>query len=122
MLSAQTPDNGPDYRPPAYARRRRSGSELFALRTEEVLLVLGRVVAIIGYAWLFFVDIMLALRVFMLAFSANPAAPFARFVYTTTADMMAPFRGLFPPRPLAVTGYSMSPRSSPSSFTHSSCT
>lgn len=106
-MSAQTTGGETPVAPPPPTRpvRRRSPSQLFALRTEETLLFLGRVIAIIGYVWLFFVDLLLAMRIFMLAFSANPSAPIARFVYLTTADMMEPFRGLFPPRPLAVTGY-----------------
>jgi uncharacterized protein YggT (Ycf19 family) len=94
-----------DYNAPRPPVHRRTRSQMFTLRTEEVLLMIGRAVAIIGYIWLFVVDILLALRVFMLAFSANPNAPIARFVYRTTADMMAPFRGLFPPHPIDVTGY-----------------
>lgn len=76
-----------------------------ALRTEKGLLVLGRMVAYLAYAWLVFVDVLLIFRVFLLAFAANPNAGFARFIYTTTADVMAPFRGLFPPHPVQSTGY-----------------
>lgn len=76
-----------------------------ALRTEKALLLLGRAVAYLAYAWLVLVDILLMFRVFLLLFAANPDTPFAHFVYTTSADVMEPFRGLFPPHPVQTTGY-----------------
>ncbi len=80
-------------------------AEPITLKTEKLVLGLGKAVAYLAYAWLVFVDIMLTFRVFLLAFGADPKAGIARFIYTTTADVMAPFRGLFPPRPLDTTGY-----------------
>ena len=82
-----------------------SRPEAAALRAEEGLIWLGRLVAYLAYAWLVFVDILLSFRVLLLLFGANPNAGFARFVYTTSADAMAPFRGLFPPHSLLTTGY-----------------
>jgi uncharacterized protein YggT (Ycf19 family) len=83
----------------------RRRSEVTALETERILIDLGRVVAFLFYAWLVFVDILLLFRVFLLALGANPTAGFFRFIMVTTADVMAPFRGLFPPHPITVTGY-----------------
>lgn len=82
-----------------------AGGDRVALRAEEGLLVLGRIVAWLAYAWLVLVDVLLVFRVVLLAFGANPEAQFFKFVVTTTADVMAPFRGLFPPHALNATGY-----------------
>ena len=48
---------------------------------------------------------LLGLRVFLLAFSANAATPFVDFIYRTSADYLAPFRGIFPARSIGETGY-----------------
>lgn len=82
-----------------------SSSDPVALRAEKGLLLIGRLAAYLAYAWLVFVDLLLGFRVFLLLFGANPHAGFARFIYTTSADAMAPFRGLFPPHALEATGY-----------------
>ena len=47
----------------------------------------------------------LALRVFLLAFSANMTAGFANFVLRVSNDYMEPFRGIFTGRGLGETGY-----------------
>lgn len=68
-------------------------------------LMVGKVVAYAMYVLVIFAEILLAFRIFLLAFSANAATPFVNFVYTTSADFLDPFRGIFPPRPLNETGY-----------------
>lgn len=68
-------------------------------------LSVSRIVAYIIYAWAFVAVVLLSLRVFMLAFSANVNTPFVEFVYRTSADYMAPFRDIFPIKPLGETGY-----------------
>lgn len=68
-------------------------------------LSVSRIVAYIVYAWAFVAAILLTLRVFMLAFSANVNTPFVEFVYRTSADYMAPFRDIFPVKPVGETGY-----------------
>lgn len=68
-------------------------------------LSVSRIVAYIVYAWAFVAVILLSLRVFMLAFSANASTPFVEFVYRTSADYMAPFRDIFPVKPIGETGY-----------------
>lgn len=68
-------------------------------------LSVSRIIAYIVYAWAFIAVVVLALRVFLLAFSANASTPFVEFVYRTSADYMAPFRDIFPVKPLSETGY-----------------
>lgn len=57
------------------------------------------------YLWVLFGIIMLALRVFLLAFSANTTVGFGHFVIETSASYLQPFRTLFPPHPVGDTGY-----------------
>jgi uncharacterized protein YggT (Ycf19 family) len=76
-----------------------------ATRTELALLVVGKVVAYAMYAYVIFIDIMLLFRILLLAFGANPTVGFSQFVFRTTSDALAPFRGLFPPHAIGETGY-----------------
>ena len=55
--------------------------------------------------WVIIGAIALFLRVFLLAFSANPTTWFVDFVYRVSSDYLAPFRGIFPPREVGDTGY-----------------
>lgn len=66
---------------------------------------ISKVIAWIMYIWVFIGIILLGLRLFLLAFSASTAAPFVQFVYRTSSDYLAPFRGIFPPRQITETGY-----------------
>lgn len=68
-------------------------------------LKIGKVVTILLYIWVMFGVIVLGLRVFLLAFSANAATPFVQYIYKTSADYLAPFRGIFPSKPVGETGY-----------------
>lgn len=68
-------------------------------------LKIGKVVGYAMYAWVIFGIIVLGLRVFLLAFSANPDAGFSNFIATTSATFMEPFRGIFPPKEVGETGY-----------------
>lgn len=68
-------------------------------------LKVSKVIVWVMYAWVIFGIIILALRVFLLAFSANQEAGFAEFVLNTSADYMQPFRGLFPAKTVGTTGY-----------------
>ncbi len=68
-------------------------------------LTVGKVITYAMYIWVIFGIIMLGLRVFLLAFSANAATPFVNFVYETSATFLQPFRGIFPPRQVGETGY-----------------
>ncbi len=81
-----------------------------AYETERTIAVptylrISKVIAYIMYGWVFIGITLLGLRVFLLAFSANVATPFVSFVYRTSADYLAPFREIFPPRQIGETGY-----------------
>lgn len=65
----------------------------------------GKVLTYAMYALVIFAEIVLAFRVFLLAFSANATSPFVEFIYRTSADFLQPFRGIFPPRNVGETGY-----------------
>lgn len=66
---------------------------------------IGKVLTYAMYAFVIFAEIVLAFRVFLLAFSANPSSPFVKFIYDTSADFLQPFRGIFPPKAVGETGY-----------------
>ncbi|MDQ5972103.1 MAG: hypothetical protein QG553_262 [Patescibacteria group bacterium] len=68
-------------------------------------LTIGKVISYALYAWVIFGIIVLGLRVFLLAFSANSTTPFVEFIYNTSASFLQPFRGIFPPKPIGQTGY-----------------
>jgi uncharacterized protein YggT (Ycf19 family) len=68
-------------------------------------LVVGKVITWAMYIWVLFGIIILGIRVFLLAFSANSTTPFVNFIYTTSARFLQPFRGIFPPQPVGQTGY-----------------
>lgn len=68
-------------------------------------LKVSKIGAYILYAWVIAGVISLALRVFLLLFSANPTTPFVDFIYRISTDYLSPFRGIFPPRPVGETGY-----------------
>lgn len=65
----------------------------------------GRAVAYFANGFLYFANALLLFRVFFLLFSANPSTPFVQWVYNVTTDLMAPFRGIFPTKPVGETGY-----------------
>lgn len=65
----------------------------------------SKIIAYIVYAWMALGIGLLSLRVFLLAFSANIETPFVNFIYRTSADYLAPFRGIFPSRSINETGY-----------------
>ena len=68
-------------------------------------LIVGKVITYAMYIWVIFGIIILGIRVFLLAFSANPGTPFVNFVYNTSATFLQPFRGIFPPKSVGTTGY-----------------
>jgi uncharacterized protein YggT (Ycf19 family) len=65
----------------------------------------GKIISYALYAWVIFGIIVLLLRTFLLAFSANPDTWFVNFVYNTSTTFLQPFRGIFPPKSIGVTGY-----------------
>jgi len=68
-------------------------------------LLVGKVITYAMYIWVIFGIIMLGIRVFLLAFSANASTPFVQFIYNTSATFLEPFRGIFPPKTVGETGY-----------------
>lgn len=68
-------------------------------------LSISKILTYAMYGLIIFAEIMLAFRIFMLAFSANASTPFVKFVYETSGDFLDPFRGIFPPRQVSETGY-----------------
>lgn len=86
MANKETTNYMPDIKIPSYLR-------------------ISKILSYIMYIWVMFGIVVLLLRVFLLAFSANLSAPFAQFIYKTSNDYLEPFRGIFPPRPLGETGY-----------------
>lgn len=66
---------------------------------------ISKIIAYLMYAWVIFGIVVLGLRVFLLAFSANLSAPFAQFVYKTSNDYLEPFRGIFATKPVGENGY-----------------
>lgn len=66
---------------------------------------ISKIIAYILYIWVLIGVITLTLRVFLLAFSANPNTPFVSFIYKTSADYLNPFRGIFPSKSVGETGY-----------------
>ena len=68
-------------------------------------LIVGKVITYAMYIWVIFGIIMLGIRVFLLAFSANAGTPFVHFIYDTSNSFLQPFREIFPPRRVSETGY-----------------
>ena len=68
-------------------------------------LKLSKVVVWLTYIWVMFGVAFLAMRVFLLAFSANLSAGFASFVVEVSNDYLAPFRNIFTGRDVGETGY-----------------
>ncbi len=66
---------------------------------------INRIIAYILYIWVIVGVVSLSIRVFLLAFSANPDTPFVRFIYNTSTDYLSPFRGIFPSKSIGSTGY-----------------
>mgnify|MGYP001453157196 CR=1 FL=1 len=68
-------------------------------------LTFSKVLVWLMYFWVMIGVVSLALRVFLLAFSANMTAGFANFVLRVSNDYMEPFRGIFTGRGVGETGY-----------------
>lgn len=68
-------------------------------------LTIGKVISYAMYVWVTIGIVVLGLRVFLLAFSANPNTPFVNFIYETSNTFLQPFRGIFPGQPVGETGY-----------------
>jgi uncharacterized protein YggT (Ycf19 family) len=75
-----------------------------ALGERKAVLLTARVVGYFVYAYLIVVEIILLLGFVLLLFGANPSAGFTQWVYRNLDRVMAPFRGIFTPIELGVTG------------------
>lgn len=51
------------------------------------------------------VEALLAIRVILRLFAANPNTSFVNWIYETTGTLMAPFRGIFPVAHIGPSGY-----------------
>lgn len=70
--------------------------ETASLRRYSTTLTAARAVSYVAYAWVVVSLIILAFGFFLLLFGANADAPFTQWVYRHLADVMKPFRGIFP--------------------------
>lgn len=68
-------------------------------------LKISKIISWLLYFWVMFGVIVLLLRVFLLAFSANMTAGFAHFIMQTSSDYLEPFRGIFVGKSVGETGY-----------------
>lgn len=74
--------------------------------TKRHLLWLARAVGYLVYAYVVVVEIILAFGFFLLLFGANPSSGFVEFMYRNLDRVMDPFRGIFSPIELGMTGES----------------
>ena len=75
-----------------------------ALGERKAVLLTARIIGYFVYAYLIVVEIILLLGFVLLLFGANPSAGFTEWVYRNLDRVMAPFRGIFTPIELGVTG------------------
>ncbi|MBI2797938.1 YggT family protein [Candidatus Saccharibacteria bacterium] len=68
-------------------------------------LTVGKIVVYVTYGVVVFAEIVLGFRIFFLLFNANANTPFVRFIYNTSNDFLAPFRGIFLPHDSVTGGY-----------------
>ncbi len=74
------------------------------LGERRVVLLIAKAVSYLVYAYLIVVEIILLLGFVLLLFGANPSAGFTEWVYRNLDRVMSPFRGIFSPIELGVTG------------------
>jgi hypothetical protein len=75
-----------------------------ALGERKVVLMITRAISYLVYAYLVVVEIILLMGFVLLLFGANPSAGFTEWVYRNLDRVMSPFRGIFTPIELGVTG------------------
>ena len=68
----------------------------------------GRVITFFVYAYVMIVEVILGLGFVLLLFGANPSSSFVEWVYRSVGRAMKPFRGIFEPIELGVTGNDVS--------------
>lgn len=94
MTDTSVPMNDPAYapNPPEHVH----GGRRF-------LLIVARALSYLVYAYVVFVEIILAFGFFFLLFGANQSSSFVEWVYRSLDRAMAPFRGMFTPVELGTT-------------------
>ncbi len=75
-----------------------------ALGERKVFLLITRAIGYLVYAYLVVVEIILLMGFLLLLFGANPSAGFTEWVYRNLDRVMSPFRGIFTPIDLGVSG------------------
>lgn len=70
-----------------------------------IFIKFSRVLTYLVYAYSLVASVFLTIAFFLLLLSANAGTPFVNFVYRVAYDFAAPFRGIFPTRPVGETGY-----------------
>ena len=73
-------------------------------RFERTMAVIGRLMTWVVYAYVIVVEIILFLGFLLLLLGANPSSGFVEWVYRSVDRAMRPFRGIFEPIELGVTG------------------
>jgi hypothetical protein len=68
------------------------------------IVLVTRALSFLVYLYLVFVEIILTLGFFLLLLGANPSSSFVEWVYRSLDRAMRPFRGIFEPIELGVTG------------------
>src|SRR6056297_836609 len=74
------------------------------LGERRVVLLVGRAISYLVYAYLLVVEVILLLGFVLLLFGANPSAGFTEWVYRNLDRVMEPFRGIFTPIELGRAG------------------
>jgi hypothetical protein len=65
----------------------------------------ARILTYLVYGYSLLASAFLGIGFFLLLFSANSTTPFVKFMYETCNVFIAPFRGIFPLKPVGETGY-----------------
>jgi hypothetical protein len=74
------------------------------LNSKRTITYIARGVTYFLYFYIIVVEIILTLGFFLLLFGANPSASFVEWVYRALERVMDPFRGMFAPVELGLTG------------------
>lgn len=70
-----------------------------------VIIKISRGLSYFVYGYALVASAILGIAFFLLLFSANQSSPFVKFIYETGSAFLAPFRGIFPLKPVSETGY-----------------
>jgi hypothetical protein len=89
---------------PAAVRPEIASGDGYDHPTGRSVLWVSRAIGYLVYAYLLFVETILFLGFFLLLAGANPSSPFVEWVYRSLDRVMEPFRGIFTPIQLGMTG------------------